>query len=140
MSIGVPKDAFEGGARIAKAPNFAPHLPLNKIGHECSVESGADLVTDSSDAAYRAIDVTLLDTSAELIQEIHGVVKERPPSTSEARNLNAGRTLIFFFYPAQHFELLDQCWEKGTIPPRGKRAGFIHRHQTQSVRLSGSRT
>ncbi|NCU21422.1 hypothetical protein EOM89_12055, partial [Candidatus Falkowbacteria bacterium] len=39
MKIGAPKEIFEGEARVAMTPDSA--LQLQKLGHECFVESGA---------------------------------------------------------------------------------------------------
>ena len=50
MKIGTPKEVVEGEARVAMTPDSA--LQLQKLGHECYVESGAGAMAGFSDAAY----------------------------------------------------------------------------------------
>ena len=111
MKIGAPKETFEAEARVALTPDFA--LQLQKIGHSCFIESGAGLKAGFTDAAYVAAGVTLVNTAADLFEQVDVVVKVRPPSTAEARQLRNAQTLISLFYPAQNTDLLELCRDQG---------------------------
>ncbi len=111
MKIGAPKELFEGEARVAMTPESA--LQLQKLGHECLVESGAGIKAGFNDAAYAAAGVTVVPTAAELFAAADVVVKVRPPVESEVDMLRQGQTLISFFYPAQNKELLERAKERG---------------------------
>ncbi|MDA0962403.1 MAG: NAD(P)(+) transhydrogenase (Re/Si-specific) subunit alpha, partial [Proteobacteria bacterium] len=52
MKIGTPKELFEGEARVAMTPDSA--LQLQKLGHDCVIESGAGQAAGFSDEAYKA--------------------------------------------------------------------------------------
>ena len=111
MKIGAPKETFEGEARVAMTPDSA--LQLQKIGHTCFIEAGAGLAAGFTDAAYEAAGVTLVNTAADLFEQVDVVVKVRPPSTTEAGQLRNAQTLISLFYPAQNTDLLELCRDQG---------------------------
>lgn len=111
MKIGAPKEIFDGEARVALTPDSA--LQLQKLGHECLVESGAGQAAGISDAAYAAAGVTVVKTAAALFKEVDVLAKVRPPTEAEAKKLRDGQTLISFFYPAQNAALLETCQKQG---------------------------
>ena len=111
MKIGVPKETFEGEARVALTPESAGHL--QKLGHECLVEAGAGAAAGFSDKAYEAAGVTVVKTAAALFKEADIVAKVRPPSEAEVKRLSKGQTLISFFYPAQNEKLLELARKQG---------------------------
>ena len=110
MKIGTPREIFAGEARVAMTPDSA--LQLQKLGYDCLIETGAGIAAGFTDDAYRAAGVTVVETAAALWDEADVIAKVRPPETSEAERLKAGKTLISFFYPAQNKDLLELC--KGT--------------------------
>ena len=57
--------------------------------------------------------MTLVNTAAELFEEVDVVAKVRPPSTTEAGQLRNTQTLISLFYPAQNKDLLELCRHQG---------------------------
>ena len=57
--------------------------------------------------------MTLVNTAADLFEQVDVVVKVRPPSTAEAGQLRNAQTLISFFYPAQNTDLLELCRHQG---------------------------
>ena len=57
--------------------------------------------------------MTLLNTAADVFDQVDVVVKVRPPSTTEAGQLKNAQTLISFFYPAQNTDLLELCRHQG---------------------------
>jgi len=111
VKIGAPKETAPGEARVALTPDSAQ--ALQKLGHECLVETGAGGAAGYDDAAYEAAGVKVVKTAAALWKSADVIVKVREPSDTEAKRLTAGKTLISFFWPAQNEALLDLCRSKG---------------------------
>ena len=111
VKIGSPKEVFAGEARVAMTPESATQL--QKLGHDCLVETGAGTAAGFTDDAYRAAGVEVVDDAAVLWERADVIAKVRPPETAEAERLNAGKTLISFFYPAQNKELLETLRQDG---------------------------
>ena len=111
LKIGTPRELYAGENRVALTPDSA--LQLQKLGHECLVETGAGRGAGISDDAYRAAGVTVVESAAKLFAEADVIAKVRPPEASEAALLSPGKTLISFFYPAQNAELLEQAKNTG---------------------------
>lgn len=111
MIVGSPKEVFAGESRVAMTPESVSQL--QKLGHECIIETGAGAAAGFVDDAYRAVGVTVVDTPAELWSRADVIAKVRPPEPSEAARLKPGKTLISFFYPAQNDELLKLCAAQG---------------------------
>jgi len=111
MKIGVPKETTKGEMRVALTPNSAAQI--QKLGHECFIQSGAGSNAQFADKDYEAAGVTVVKTAAELWKKSDVIAKVRPPSETEAKRLNKSKTLISFAYPAQNQELLDLGKSKG---------------------------
>ncbi|GAA0580549.1 Re/Si-specific NAD(P)(+) transhydrogenase subunit alpha [Halomonas salifodinae] len=111
MKIGAPKESARGEARVALTPESAQQL--QKLGHECLIESGAGAAAGFDDAAYREAGVGVVENAEALWREAEVVIKVREPSEAEAGYLRAGQTLISFFWPAQNEALLEACKAKG---------------------------
>ncbi|WP_136649635.1 Re/Si-specific NAD(P)(+) transhydrogenase subunit alpha [Paracoccus aeridis] len=111
MKIGALKETTEGEARVAVTPSSAAHL--QKLGHEVLVQSQAGLGAGFSDAQYERAGVTVLPDAQALIAAADIVVKVRPPAAAELDRLQAGQTLISFFYPGQNTDLLDRARDRG---------------------------
>ena len=88
MKIGAPKEISDGESRVAMTPDSAGLL--QKLGHECFVETGAGALAGFSDAAYEAAGVTVVKTGAALFKAVDVVAKVRPPSNAEAKRLGKG--------------------------------------------------
>ncbi|RMH45827.1 MAG: Re/Si-specific NAD(P)(+) transhydrogenase subunit alpha [Alphaproteobacteria bacterium] len=112
MKIGAPKETYPGEARVAMTPESA--RALQKLGHECLIETGAGAASGFSDEAYAEAGVEIVKTAAQLWKAADVVVKVRPPSETEAKRLRKGQMLISFFHPAQNKELLELCAGKGS--------------------------
>ncbi|MBZ9650115.1 Re/Si-specific NAD(P)(+) transhydrogenase subunit alpha [Sphingobium sp. 3R8] len=104
MKIGAPGEVAQGEARVALTPDSA--LQLQKLGHECLIESGAGKAAGFDDDAYRAAGVEVVATADQLWAASDVIVKVRPPEAEEAARLQPGKTLISFFYPGQRSEEL----------------------------------
>ncbi len=111
MKIGSPKEQYPGEARCALTPDSA--LQLQKLGHQCLVESGAGISAGFSDDAFRNAGVTIVETTEKLFAEADIIAKVRPPEAEELDRLDASKTLISFFYPAQNKELLEAAKSTG---------------------------
>ncbi|MFY0991446.1 Re/Si-specific NAD(P)(+) transhydrogenase subunit alpha [Halomonas sp. C05BenzN] len=111
MKIGAPKESAAGEARVALTPESAQQI--QKLGHECLVESGAGESAGFDDDAYREAGVTVVDGAEALWNEAEVVIKVREPSEEEAARLRQGQTLIAFFWPAQNEALLEMCRAQG---------------------------
>ncbi|WP_415184785.1 Re/Si-specific NAD(P)(+) transhydrogenase subunit alpha [Phaeovulum sp.] len=111
MKIGAPKEIFEGEARVAMTPDSA--VQLQKLGHQCFIETGAGAAAGFADAAYVAAGVSVVKTGPALFKEVDVVAKVRPPVEAEMKRLGKGQTLVSFFYPAQNKELLEGAQKTG---------------------------
>ncbi|MCE8020614.1 Re/Si-specific NAD(P)(+) transhydrogenase subunit alpha [Halomonas sp. MCCC 1A11036] len=111
MKIGAPKELAKGEARVALTPDSAQFI--QKLGHECLIETGAGIAAGFDDEAYRDAGVTVVESAEALWREAEVVIKVREPSEAEAEWLRADQTLISFFWPAQNEALLEKCRAKG---------------------------
>lgn len=111
MKIGAPKEIFEGEARVAMTPESA--LQLQKLGHDCAIESGAGKGAGFSDKVYKDAGVEVVKGAAALWKAADIVIKVRPPSDAEAKRLTKGQTLVSFFYPGQNEKLMELAKSKG---------------------------
>ncbi|UXU74590.1 MULTISPECIES: Re/Si-specific NAD(P)(+) transhydrogenase subunit alpha [unclassified Paracoccus (in: a-proteobacteria)] len=111
MKIGALKESNEGEARVAITPSSAAHLV--KLGHEVHIESGAGARAGFSDSAYQSAGIRVHPNAAALIAAVDVVVKVRPPTASELKQMRRGQTLIAHFWPAQNPDLLELAREQG---------------------------
>ena len=111
MKIGTPKEVLEGENRVAMTPESA--LQLQKLGHDCAIESGAGERAGFTDAAYEAAGVEVIKTAAALWKECDIITKVRVPTDTELKRLREGQTLISFFNPAGNAEGLEMAAKKG---------------------------
>ncbi|MBV1896298.1 MAG: Re/Si-specific NAD(P)(+) transhydrogenase subunit alpha [Rhodobacteraceae bacterium] len=111
MKIGTPKETFAGESRVAMTPDSA--RLLQKLGHECVLETGAGKAAGFSDAVYKAAGVEIVKTGAALFKAADVVAKVRPPTDTEVKRLRKGQTLISFFYPGANEELMGKVADKG---------------------------
>ncbi|MBS8268010.1 Re/Si-specific NAD(P)(+) transhydrogenase subunit alpha [Halomonas litopenaei] len=111
MKIGAPRERHKGEARVALTPESAGHI--QKLGHECLIETGAGELAGFTDAAYEEAGVTIVDSMEAVFEQADVVVKVREPQKEESDLLRQGQTLISFFWPAQNEEMLETCKDKG---------------------------
>jgi len=111
VKIGAPKEIIAGENRVAMTPDSA--TALQKLGHDCVIESGAGVPAGFDDEAYKAAGVEVVKTAAALWKTADVVVKVREPSEAEAKRLREGQTLISFFWPAQNEAMLELCKSRG---------------------------
>lgn len=111
MKIGTPKEIFEGEARVAMTPESAQQL--QKLGHECVIETGAGDKAGFSDAAYSEAGVEVVKTAAALWKAADIVAKVRVPDDAEMKRLRADQTLISFFSPVADEAKMQAAAKKG---------------------------
>ena len=87
---------------------------LQKLGHECLIETGAGDRAGFSDAAYEAAGVKVVPGAEALWAEADVIAKVRPPTEAEAKRFRKGQTLISFFYPASNEAQMAALAEKGS--------------------------
>jgi len=111
VKIGTPKEVFEGERRVAMTPDSA--LQLQKLGHECLIESGAGAASGFDDASYAAAGVEVVKTAAALWKAADVVAKVRAPDDAEMKKLREGQTLISFFSPVGDEAKMQAAAKKG---------------------------
>ena len=111
MKIGTPKEIFEGERRVAMTPDSAAQL--QKLGHDCLIQSGAGEGAGFDDAAYKSAGVEVVKDAEALYEAADVVAKVRPPSEAEVQMLREGQTLISFFNPAGNKDLMEAAAERG---------------------------
>lgn len=111
MKIGTPKEVYPGEARVAMTPSSAAQL--QKLGHQCVIESGAGDAADFADADYAAANVEVVHSAAELWNNADVITKVRAPETAELELLSDKKTLISFFNPGGNEEGLQLAKSSG---------------------------
>ncbi|QFT93748.1 NAD(P) transhydrogenase subunit alpha [Roseovarius sp. THAF9] len=111
MKIGTPKEVMEGEARVAMTPDSA--LQLQKLGHECAIETGAGERAGFTDADYKEAGVEIIKSPAALWKACDIIAKVRVPTDTEVKRLTKGQTLISFFNPGGNEEQMKIAAEKG---------------------------
>ena len=97
MRIAVPKETAPDEKRVAITPETVKRLVAKKF--EVSVETGAGLGSQISDADYQAVGARIEPDAAALWTAGDVVVKVRPPSDAEVGQLREGAGLISLLYP-----------------------------------------
>ena len=105
MRIGSPKEVMPGEARVAMTPESAAQL--QKLGHECFIESGAGVFSGFSDTDYQDAGVTIVASAKKLFDSVDVIAKVRPPLDTEVKRMKKGQTLVGFFDPAGNQSLLE---------------------------------
>jgi NAD(P) transhydrogenase subunit alpha len=111
LKIGTPKEVMEGEARVAMTPESA--LQLQKLGHECAIETGAGERAGFTDADYKEAGVEIIKSPAALWKACDIIAKVRVPTDTEVKRLTKGQTLISFFNPGGNDEQMKIAAEKG---------------------------
>ena len=112
VKIGTPKEILSGERRVAMTPDSA--LMLQKLGHECIIETGAGAEAGFADADYKAAGVEIAKTAAALWKAADVVAKVRAPEEVEVKRLRDGQTLISLINPGANADLLETAAKKGS--------------------------
>ncbi len=111
MRIGTPKELFKGENRVAMTPDSAKQL--QKLGHECVIETKAGLAAGFSDQDYKDAGVEVVKTAAALWKAVDVVAKVRQPEAVELKRLRKDLTLISFFNPAANEASMEAAKDAG---------------------------
>ena len=111
MKLGIPKEIIAGEARVALTPESASKL--QKLGHDCAIESGAGAASGFSDTAYADAGVTIVKTAKDLYNSVDVIAKVRPTTDDEIMMMKKGQTLIGFFNPGGEDAGLDLVQKQG---------------------------
>ena len=111
MKIGIPSESLSGENRVALTPDSAQKL--QKLGHECFIQSGAGEASSFADAAYADAGVVVVKTAKELYSAVDVVAKVRPTTADELKLMKKGQTLIGFFNPGGDEAGLKQAEKQG---------------------------
>jgi NAD(P) transhydrogenase subunit alpha len=111
MKIGTPKELFAGENRVAMTPASA--LELQKLGHDCVIETKAGEAAGFSDKAYKDAGVEVVKTAAALWKAADVVAKVRVPDDGEMKRLSADQTVISFFSPVADEAKMKSAAKKG---------------------------
>ncbi|MCK9607242.1 MAG: Re/Si-specific NAD(P)(+) transhydrogenase subunit alpha [Methylomonas sp.] len=116
MKIGVPKEIHDGEKRVATTPEAADKII--KLGFQMCIESGAGLLANISDEAYREVGVEVLPDAKSVWQQADIIMKVRAPerhpeiATDEVELMKKGQHLISFIWPAQNENLMKRLADK----------------------------
>lgn len=116
MEIGIPKEIHPGEKRVATTPDVAEKIIQQ--GFEVSIESGAGLLANISDEAYKEVGCTIRKTAKTLWKNADIIIKVRAPEThpelaiDETKLLSKGGYLICFIWPAQNKDLMQKLQDK----------------------------
>jgi len=110
MIIGVPKEIQPREKRIALVPRGVE--ALRKMGFTVLVESKAGIHSDYGNPKYEEVGAEIITDTAELWSRSDIIVKVSPPTPHEVGLLKNEGTIISFFYPDKHGELLQQLSAK----------------------------
>jgi len=111
VKIGIPKELYEGEARVALTPDSAKQL--QKLGYDCVIETGAGALAGFADKDYKEAGVEVVKTAAALWKAAEIVAKVRQPEAVELKRLTKGQTLISFFNPAANDAGMEAAKAKG---------------------------
>ncbi|MDO4643713.1 MAG: Re/Si-specific NAD(P)(+) transhydrogenase subunit alpha [Cardiobacteriaceae bacterium] len=108
MKIGIPKESLTGETRVAGTPTTVTQL--QKLGFDVVVERSAGVGASLGDDAYQAAGATIADTTT--VWQCPLIYKVNAPTDAEIKHLQAGQTLVSFFWPAQNPDLVKKLAEK----------------------------
>ena len=111
MKVAAPREIFNGENRVALTPESA--TLLQKMGHECLVQSGAGEMARFSDQDYRNSGVKVVKSAASLWKEADVIIKVRAPNATEVQKFSEGQILISFVWPAENKTILEKLRSKG---------------------------
>ncbi|MDG1457264.1 MAG: Re/Si-specific NAD(P)(+) transhydrogenase subunit alpha [Pseudoprimorskyibacter sp.] len=111
MKIGTPKEVIDGEARVAMTPDSARQL--QKLGHDCVIESGAGVGAGFTDQSYVDAGVEVLQGAEALWQAADVIAKVREPLDDEMARLDGDKTLISFFNPGGNAAGLEKAKATG---------------------------
>ncbi len=106
LTIGVPRETFEGERRVAVAPQNVPML-LKKGFSRVLIERGAGDEAEFTDDVYEHVGATVVDRET-VYSDSNILLKVRPPNIeTEVPKIKEGTALISFVQPMQNRPLVE---------------------------------
>jgi NAD(P) transhydrogenase subunit alpha len=105
MDIGILKESARQERRVAITPNVISKI--RKLGYNILVEKGLGLNANFFDSEYVEAGAVISDASS--IWSCDVILKINKPHEDEVDKLSKNQTLISFFSPSTHPDLLKKC-------------------------------
>ncbi len=105
MDIGVLKESAHQEKRVAVTPNVISKIC--KLGHNIMVERGLGEDANFIDSEYLDAGAVIADPSN--IWSCDVILKINKPTSDELEKIKENQTLISFFSPSTHQDLLEKC-------------------------------
>ena len=112
MDIGVLKESTPQEKRVAITPNVISKI--SKLGYKVLVETGLGQNASFSDLEYKSSGAIVSDVDD--IWSCDIILKINKPTHDETDKLSKNQTLISFFSPSTHPDLLKQCSKENINP------------------------
>lgn len=135
MRVAVPKESKPGEKRVALVPDIIHKL--TKAGLEVSIESGAGIHSEYSDADYEAAGATI--SSARAIEDADVIASVQPLTPDQMRSLKKGALTISFLSPSTAIDSIDAAVQAGVtaisleLVPRISRAQSMDALTSQAL-------
>ena len=119
MIVGVPRETYPGERRVALVP--AAVKPLQKLGAELLVETGAGVEAGFPDHAYEAVGAKLVSSRDELFQQADVIVQVRAAAANpeqgaaDLQRLRANQFLIAQCDPLTEPQSMESVAERGAV-------------------------
>ncbi|ETO15300.1 hypothetical protein RFI_04497 [Reticulomyxa filosa] len=106
VTIGVPRETYEGEKRVAQVPSTVEKL--KKQGYKVKVEQDAGKYALYSDSEYAASGAEIVANKEALFAGSDVIVKVQPPDKTEIGLLSEKHTLVSFVWPGRNSDLVSQ--------------------------------
>ena len=105
MKVGAPKEIYPGENRVAITPDSA--IQIQKLGHDCILESGAGIASGFNDSDYKAAGVKIVKSSIVLWEEAEIIVKVKEPQKLEVDMIRENQIVYTYLHLAAAKELTE---------------------------------
>ena len=109
LKVGVPKETFPQERRVSVSPEGAEKL--KKMGYDVVVEKDAGAEAQFPNTQYENTGAKIAEKKDVYNADI--LLKVRPPSIEETKEMKEKQTLVSFLYPSQNKELVEKLSKVG---------------------------
>lgn len=107
LKVGVPKEIFPKERRVSVSPEGVEKL--KKMGYEVLVEKEAGAEAQFPDSQYENSGAKMVNKDEIFNADI--LLKVRPPTAEEIKNMKKNQTLVSFMYPSQNKDIVEKLKE-----------------------------
>jgi len=111
MKVGIPNEIIAGESRVGATPNTVKRLI--KQGFEVTIEKGAGLSANFSDAEYKEAGATIAASASDIYTQSDIILKVQAMTDAEVDMMHKGQVSLSYLNPAQNQELLKKLAAKG---------------------------